>query len=296
MARRDNTPHRDCKSLLCMFVSVAKQTFVHFLFLTLSLAAQILTAQFRQMEQELAEAVKLSAELRQQSAEQASRADEALRTGQEALERERAEVARQERELASLREAEHVSLEAVEKVKMEVARSERELALTKEAELAAIQACRDAAERESSEISRLERELASSREAEYVAVHDNQSILEREKSEIEELERERASRREEQEEAQKKDEILSEILRRLQSLDLEDRQPSEENPTDLSLFLDTVTSIGAQLTRLRDEHSDSEGRCAELTQSMEALQGEIPSSNSVFISNAIFFFFSWSLL
>ncbi|TMS02679.1 Golgin subfamily B member 1 [Larimichthys crocea] len=62
---------------------------------------QILTAQFRQMEQELAEAVKQREEERQQWVEQASRADAelaALRTSlEEALEGKSMEVARQER-------------------------------------------------------------------------------------------------------------------------------------------------------------------------------------------------------
>lgn len=228
------------------------------------------------MEQELAEAVKLREEERRQWAEQASRTDAelaALRTSQEALERERVEVARQESELASLREAEHFSLEALEKEKMEVVRLERELALTKEAELAAVQECHDASVRYGVEIAHLERELASTREAESAA---SQDTVEKEKSEVDKLQRQLNFLMEEQEDTQKKGEILAEIWRHLRSLALEDVQPSEENPvpTDLSLFLDTMQSIETQLTRLRDERSESEERCAELTHTMEALQGE----------------------
>lgn len=218
------------------------------------------------MEQELAEAVKQREEERQQWAERASGADAelaALRASMETLERESTEVARKEGEL---REAERVSQEALEKEKMEVARLERELALMKEAELAAVQASHDASERDRVEIVRLESELASMREA---VDRAGQDASEREKSEADQLEREH-------EDAQKKDEILAEIWRHLRSLALQDAQAAEETPfpADLSLFLDTVQSVETQLTRLKDEHSESEKHCAELTHTMETLQGK----------------------
>lgn len=219
-----------------LFGSAVKHTPTHLMFLSPSLSAQILTAQFRQMEQELADAVKLREEQAQQWAEETSQAAEALRLNQEALERERAEVVRQERELAALREAERVSVEAVEKERMEVAR--------------------------------LEREVAALTEAELTAVHASESSTERAKSEIEKLQHELAS-------AQKKDETLTDIIRRLQSLDLEDTQPSVENPPDLSLVVDTVSSIETKLKKLKVESSENEERCSVLTQTMEALQGEI---------------------
>ncbi|XP_060932288.1 golgin subfamily B member 1 [Limanda limanda] len=238
---------------------------------------QILTAQFRQMEQELAEAVKLKEEERQQWAEQTSRADEelaALRSSVEALEIERMEVTRQQSELFSLREAECVRQEALEKENMEVARLERELALIKEAELAAVQASHDASERDRAEITRLESELASMRET---AVHVSEETEEREKSEIEKLERELASLKEEQEDAQKKGEVLVEVWRHLRALAPDDVQTSEENtvPADLPLLLDAVQSINNQLTRLKDKESESEEQRAELTHTMETLQEQL---------------------
>ncbi|XP_070784761.1 golgin subfamily B member 1 [Enoplosus armatus] len=231
---------------------------------------QILTAQFRQMEQELAEAVKQREEERQQWAERASMADaelSALRTSLEALERKSTEVVRQESELASLREAEHVSQDALEKEKMEVARLERELALMKEAELAAVQASHNASERDRAEIVRLESELASMREA---VDHASQDASEREKAKLER----------EHEDAQKKGEILTEIWRHLCPMALEDVQAAEEIPfpADLSLFLDTVQSIETQLTRLKDERSEREEHCAELTHTMETLQEQLDRS------------------
>lgn len=228
------------------------------------------------MEQELAEVVKLREEERQQWAEQAGKADvelAALRTSLEALERERTEVERQESELVSLREAEHVSQEALEKEKMEVAKLERELALMKQAELAAVQTSHDASERDRAEIARLESELASMRET---AVRASQDALEKEKSEVDKLEGELASLKEEQKDAQKKSEILAEVWRHLQALALDDVQAAEENPipVDLSLFLDTVQSIDTQITRLKDKQSESEEHSAELTHTMETLQGK----------------------
>ncbi|XP_040885710.1 golgin subfamily B member 1 isoform X2 [Toxotes jaculatrix] len=238
---------------------------------------QILTAQFRQMEQELAEAVKLREEERQQWAEQASRADAelaALRTSLEALERQRTEMARQESELVSLREAERESQEALEKEKMEVARLERELTEMKEVELAAVQSSHDASERDRAEIARLESELASMRET---VARANQDALEREKSDVDKLERELASLKEEQGGAQKKGQILAEVWRHLRALALDDVQAAEENPVpaDLSLLLDTVQSIDTQLRSLKDKQSESEEHCAELTHTMETLQEQL---------------------
>lgn len=228
------------------------------------------------MEQELAEAVKQREEERQQWAEQASGANAelaALRTSLEALERKSTDVARQESELVSLREAEHVSQEALEKEKMEVARLERELAVMKEAEIAAVQASHDASERDRAEIVRLESELTSMREA---VDRASQDASEREKSEVGKLKQELASLKEEHEDTQKKGEILAEIWRHLRPLALEDVQAAEEVPfpADPSLFLDTVQSIETQLTRLKDERSESEEHCAELTHTLETLQGK----------------------
>lgn len=228
------------------------------------------------MEQELAEAVKQREEERQQWAERASGADAelaALRTSLEALEKQSLEVARQESELASLREAEHVSQEALEKEKVEVARLERELALMKEAELAAIQASHDASERDRAELVRLESELALMRDA---VERASQDASEREKSEVEKLEQKLALLKEEHEDAQEKGEILAEMWRRLRSLAGEDVQGAEElpSPSDLSLFLHTVQSFETQLTRLRDERGESQEHCAELTHTMETLQGK----------------------
>ncbi|KAF7229300.1 golgin subfamily B member 1 isoform X1 [Nothobranchius furzeri] len=229
---------------------------------------QILTAQFRQMEQELKDAV----ELREEARQQASRAEAelaALRTNVEALEKE---VARQESELFSVREAELAFQQALEKERMEVTRLEAELALVKEAELVAIQAQKDSSDKYQAEIIQLESELASVREAESVA---RQDTLERDKSEVEKLEKELESLREERRRTQRANEILAEIWKPLCSLAVESVPEEVPDPPDLSLILDTLQSVETQLTQLREECSEKSERCVQLTQNLETVQEQL---------------------
>ncbi|KAM4523917.1 uncharacterized protein golgb1 [Fundulus diaphanus] len=239
---------------------------------------QILTAQFRQMEQELNEAVRLRQEERQEWAEQARRGDaelSALRASLEALEKERMEVGRQEGELETLREAALISGQHLEKEKMEVSRLEAELARMKEAELAATQAHRDASGRDEAEIARLQSELASLRDAESVAEQARQGILEQERSEVKTLQRELAALKEEQEGVQKKEEVLAEVWRHLCSLAPEAMPEEVPDPAEPSLLLDSVRSVETQLARLKEECGERSERCAQLTQTMEALQEQL---------------------
>ncbi|XP_059181557.1 golgin subfamily B member 1 [Centropristis striata] len=227
---------------------------------------QILTAQFRQMEQELTEAARQLEEERVQCGRAAAEAT-VLRSLQES-EAERA------------KETERVLQEALEKEGMEVARLERELALMKEAELAAVQASADASESDRAEIARLESELSSVRGAVVLA---NQDASEKEKSDVDKLERELEALREGQQDAQKKGEILAEIWRHLRPLGLEEVREEEEEvpvPAELSLFLDTVQSIQTQLTQLKHERSESEQQRAELTHTMETLQEQLDRKNT----------------
>lgn len=239
------------------------------IFLPRCLSAQILTAQFRQMEQELAEAVRRREEDGQQWAEQAGRADAelaALRSSLEAMQAENAELARQGSELVSLKEAEHVGQEALEKEKAEVARLETELALTKEAEIAAVRAGQEASERDRAEIDRLQHELTLMREA---AERASQDTSEREKSEAESLEQER-------EDVRKNEEILARIWRQLQPKAAEEEVGEVEAPVpaDPSVLVHTVQSIQDQLMKLRAEHGQTQERCDELYHNMETLQGK----------------------
>ncbi|XP_051911552.1 golgin subfamily B member 1 [Hippocampus zosterae] len=229
---------------------------------------QILTAEFRQMEGELAEAVKQ----RQEWAQRFSEADAAL---QKALERACEEAAKHERELSSLS---HAASDSLEKERTEVARLEKELALMNESAVA----CHDASERDKLEIFRLEKELASSRELESEVIQASRSHLEETKSEVARLEQELASLQEGQEESRKKSHILAEIWRHLQPLTLCDVEPSEDTkvPDDLCLVLDTVLSIETQMNRLKDDHRENEEHCLEAKHTMEALQDQLDRSIS----------------
>lgn len=233
---------------------------------------QILTAQFRQMEQELAESVRLREEERQQRTEQVNKAEaeiSTLRNMLEAWEAEKAEMARLQTELAALKDTELVSQEALQKEKMEVARLERELALLKEVEVAATQASQEAL----AEIERVERELESIREAD----SDRQSALEIEKSEMEKLSGELAALRAENEELQEKGIVLNEVWRHLRSLAFEDLSAVEDSPVsiDSSMLMGTVQSIETQLSKLKEEHNESEKRCMELGLNIDILQEQL---------------------
>lgn len=212
------------------------------------------------MEQELAEAIKQREEEKQQRVGEVSRAEAemaALRSSLEALERQSAEVAAQESDLASLREAELLSQEALEKEKLQVARLESEVLRMKDEKLASL----EASERHGAEIVRLENELAVMRDAEDRACQD---ATERGKLEVEKLEQQLGAQRED---TQKKEEILALVWRHLQSVAADDVAPTDE-PAELPLFLET------QLTRLKDECGQAQKRCDELTHTVENLQGE----------------------
>lgn len=229
--------------------------------------AQILTAQFREMEQDLTEAVKLRDEERRQWAEQTARADAelaALRASLETLERDRTEEATQRS-----REAERINQE----MRAEVAGLEAELGRVKEAELAAVRAHRDASERFKAEMAQLESELASVREAEGAAVRVQQDMSEREKSEVEKLEKELVSLREEREGALRKGEVFGEVWRRLCSLTGETLPEEVCDPADPDLLLQTVQSVQTHITKLKDECCERHEQLTQLTQTMETLQG-----------------------
>ncbi|XP_061125228.1 golgin subfamily B member 1 isoform X2 [Syngnathus typhle] len=225
---------------------------------------QILTAQFRQMEGELAEAVKQKQEWAQRSGE----AEAALR---EALERAKEETAKHETEFSALSRA---ASDNLEKERMEVARLEKEIALMNENALA----CREAMEEDKLEISRLEQELTSTREAWSEVIQAGQSDLEETKSHVNKLAQEVASLQAGQEEAWKKSEVLAQIWRHLQPLG--DASEDATLPDDLSLVLDAVLTIETQMTKLKHDHQESEERCVEVTHAMEALQEQLDRSSS----------------
>ncbi|XP_077565284.1 uncharacterized protein golgb1 isoform X2 [Stigmatopora nigra] len=223
---------------------------------------QILTAEFRKMEDELAEAL----EQKQEWAQRASDAHTAL---QEALFRANEEAARHAADLSSLSEA--ASIDRLEKENVEIARLQGELASMTES----IQTFHDGSQRDQLEISRLQKELASSREAQSELVRSSQSDLEDTKDQVENLRNQLAFS---QEAAQKKKEVLAEIWSHFRTLPFEVVRSLEDDemvPEDLSLILDTVLSIEAHVTKLKDDHRESEDRCAELTCDLKELQEQL---------------------
>ncbi|XP_064864405.1 golgin subfamily B member 1-like isoform X2 [Oncorhynchus nerka] len=209
---------------------------------------QILTSQFRQMEQELAEAGRQREEERQQWTGWSSQAQAelvVLRANLEASERDRA--------------AQLASLEA----------SERDRA----AQLASLEASeRDrAAQLASLEASERDR----STQMEDLTVKLEWATREREEvtnREVARLEKELAALREEYGEGQRAGEALAELLTGLRSLAGEGAEEDIPVPTDPALCLGTLE---AQLERLRVEQRESEERCAQVTHTMETLQEQL---------------------
>ncbi|MEQ2211901.1 hypothetical protein XENOCAPTIV_019955 [Xenoophorus captivus] len=193
---------------------------------------------------------------------------------EEALNSRSQELEMLQQEVSSADQQKQVEiLNDLDKDKMEVSRLEAELARMKEAELAAAQGNRDASERDGAEISRLQSELASLREAESAAGQAMQETLEQERSKVDNLQKELATLREEQEDVQKK-EILAEIWRHLRSLAPETMPEEVPDPVDPSLLLNSVRSVETQLMRLKDEGRERSEQCAQLTNTMEDLQGK----------------------
>ncbi|KAM9823929.1 golgin subfamily B member 1 [Neosynchiropus ocellatus] len=226
---------------------------------------QILTAQFRQMEQELAEAVRLRGE----HSQQASRAEAeltALRSSLESLQRGRADEAKQEAELAALREA-------LEQEKMRVAGLECQLSAMRAAELAH----QEASERATSEILRLENELAAVREAGSATEHASRRDVETAKCDTEKLTAELASLREGRVQAQNKTDLVEEIWRRLKSLGEE--EPSAV-PSDLSDVLGLMKSVEARVSQLKDRLSESEGVLTQHAHTVATLQEQLEQVSS----------------
>ncbi|XP_055009901.1 golgin subfamily B member 1 isoform X2 [Boleophthalmus pectinirostris] len=225
---------------------------------------QILTIQFRQMEQELAESVRLREEERQQLT-QAQAEISSLRNSLETWEAEKAEMARLQSELVAMKEVELVSQEALQKEKTQVERLEQELAQLRESE--------EVLERSRAEMERVERELESVREAEA----ERMFALEREKSEVDKLNHELTTLRAEREQLQEQSTALNEVWRHLRSLDTGGCTAPDEGPVciDPTVLIETVQSIEAQLFKLKQEHSDSEKRCLEFTYNIDILQEQL---------------------
>ncbi|CAL9682858.1 unnamed protein product [Knipowitschia caucasica] len=223
---------------------------------------QILSTQFRQMEQELADSIRLREEEKQHLTK-AQAEISSLRNGLEAWEAEKAEVARLQIELGAMKEAEILGQEALQREKTEVTRLEQELAKLRESEAML--------ETHRAEMELVEKELQSLREAET----ERLAAVESEKSEVDKLNNELMAFREEREQLQEQRSALNEAWTHLRSLDLGDSTISDEGPVDPTQFMQIVGSIEAQLLKLREEQSNSEKRCQELYRNIDTLQEQL---------------------
>ncbi|XP_033845431.2 golgin subfamily B member 1 [Periophthalmus magnuspinnatus] len=225
---------------------------------------QILTVQFRQMEQELAELVRLR-EVERQQLTLAHAEISSLRHSLDSWEVEKAEMARLQSEVVALKEAELVSQEALQKEKTEVVKLEQELAQLRES--------KEVLGRSQAEMECVERELESVREAEAEKVF----ALEREKLEVDKLNNELTTLRAEHEQLQEQSTALNEVWRHLQSLDTGGFTPPDEGLVciDPTVLMETVQSIEAQLLKVKQKHSDSEKKCLELTHNIDILQEQL---------------------
>ncbi|XP_014063672.2 golgin subfamily B member 1 isoform X4 [Salmo salar] len=212
---------------------------------------QILTAQFRQMEQELAEAGRQREEERQQWAGWSSQAEAelvALRANLEASERDRA--------------AQLANLEA----------SERDRA----AQLANLEASEHDRAAQLASLEASERDRAAQMEELTVklewATREQEEVTNRE---VSRLEKELAALREEHGEGQRAREALAELVTGLRSLAGEGAEENSPVPTDPALCLGTLQALEARLERLRVEQRESEERCAQVTHTMETLQEQL---------------------
>ncbi|MBN3315803.1 GOGB1 protein, partial [Atractosteus spatula] len=212
-----------------------------------------------------------------------------LRERLEAAERERDEAVRRERDEAARREAELVSLseklEAAEGERDEAVRRERDEAARREAELVSLSEKLEAAEGERDEAVRRERDEAARREAELVSLSEKLEAAEGERDEAVKRERDEAARREAE---------LTDLRERLEmaerareaALERKDGLPPEEReeekgegaslPSDpglcLSALQGALRAVETKLGSLSEEKRESEARCSELAQSLEALQ------------------------
>ncbi|KAK7886092.1 hypothetical protein WMY93_025713 [Mugilogobius chulae] len=203
---------------------------------------QILTSQFRQMEQELAEFTRMREE-EKQLLTQAQAETFTLRNSLEAWETEKAEVTRLQSELEAMKNAKLVSQEALQREKVEVARLEQELAQLKESE--------EGLEKKVSEMERVQGELEFVREAET----ERMASLERDKSEVDKLNNELTGLRAERDQLHEQNTVLNEVWRHLRSMDLGESTALDEGPVcfDPDLLMETVQSIEAQLLKFRRE-------------------------------------------
>ncbi|KAF5889246.1 golgin subfamily B member 1-like isoform X1, partial [Clarias magur] len=250
---------------------------------------QILTAQFRQMEQELAEAHKLREQEKQQTSLQAEEQIQALRINLEALEKEKEQtVTALEAEL-SQRTSE---LDQVKASLDESISKEKEMDAGVEAELTTLRANLEASERQREEVSKKLEVEVERRVAELHLLQEKLDSVEREREEASRSEREELTRlqtelaslterldaeKEEQEAGVQAKQALEKLWKGLHSLGNEGAEVDMVVPEDPAQVL---TVLEGRLDDLRVEHQDREARMSQISITIETLQGQLDRSTA----------------
>ncbi|XP_055793478.1 golgin subfamily B member 1-like [Salvelinus fontinalis] len=234
---------------------------------------QILTAQFRQMEDELAEAGR---QREQELAEAGRQREQELAEASRQREEERQQWAgwssQAEAELVALR----ANLEASEQDRAAQLANLEALEHDRAAQLANLEASEHDRAAQLASLEASERDRAAQMEELTVklewATREREEVTNRE---VVKLEKELAALREEHGEGQRAGEALAELLTGLRSLAGEGAEEDSPVSTDPALCLGTLQALEARLERLRVEQRESEERCAQVTHTMETLQEQL---------------------
>ncbi|XP_060759789.1 golgin subfamily B member 1 isoform X2 [Neoarius graeffei] len=257
---------------------------------------QILTAQFRQMEQELAEAHKLTEQEKQQSATHAEEQLQALRSNLEALEKEKEKTIMALQAELSQRTSE---LDQAKASLDERDRKGKEEEACIEAELTTLRANLEASERHREEVTKKLEVEVECRVAELHLLQEKLDAVEREREEASQSEREEltrlqtelASLRErldagtvEQEAGVQAKQALEKLWKGLQSLSSEGSDVEMAVPEDPAQVLPVLET---RLDNLRAEHLEREERMSQISIAIETLQGQLDKSTAEGVEAAV---------
>ncbi|KAI5626025.1 golgin subfamily B member 1 [Silurus asotus] len=247
---------------------------------------QILTAQFRQMEQELAEVHKLREQEKEQSSAQAEEQLQALRS---ALEREKEQTKMVLEAELSLKTSE---LEQVKASLDEHLSKEKEEDSTMGAELRTLRADLEASEKQRQEVTeKLEIEVER-RVDELHHLQEKLDEVEREREEAMRTEREELERlqmelmslrqrldteKEEQEAGVRAKQALEKLWKGLHSLSSEGSEVETDVPGDPTQVLHVLE---ARLDDMRAEHQERDQRMTQISVTIETLQEQLDKSTA----------------
>uniref|UniRef100_A0A3B4DNZ9 Golgin B1 n=2 Tax=Pygocentrus nattereri TaxID=42514 RepID=A0A3B4DNZ9_PYGNA len=255
---------------------------------------QILTTQFRQMEQELAESCRLREEEKQQLASSEEQLG-TLRASLETSEKKReqaitaieAELARRSSELDEVK----ARLNTVEQEKEQLVEKRKEAETGTEAELTDLRASLEDSERQREEVTKKLEVEVENRVAELHSLQEKLYVVEREREEASKGEREELIRlqteltslREKLDAGREEQEVglqaLEKLWKGLHSLTGSDGGTEVEMsiPADPS---QVVPVLEARLDNLRAEQQEREVHMSQITVTLETLQGQLDKSTA----------------